>query len=269
MALPRPWRPRSARPPCSSCPAPGSAASTTNANLKIDPEQRAIAQYQASRTALPRGRAGTIAYRDVPDASTCAGTTGGRGVVLIGHSQGTYMLRELIRGEIDRKPAVRRRLVSGLLLGGNVEVREGSDRGGDFRNVPACRSSTQLGCVIAYSMFDKEPANPSRFARTDAPGREVLCANPASLSGGSGSLDAYSRTTPFPGTLGVAVGASTDLPKVGSPWVAFPRRATARCVKRGGASWLQIDAVEGDPRPTFRAVIGDDWGLHLGDVNIA
>lgn len=189
--------------------------------------------------------------------------------MLIGHSQGTYMLRELIRGEIDRKPAVRRRLVSGLLLGGNVEVREGSDRGGDFRNVPACRSSTQLGCVIAYSMFDKEPANPSRFARTDAPGREVLCANPASLSGGSGSLDAYSRTTPFPGTLGVAVGASTDLPKVGSPWVAFPRRATARCVKRGGASWLQIDAVEGDPRPTFRAVIGDDWGLRLGDVNIA
>jgi Protein of unknown function (DUF3089) len=41
----------------------------------------------------------------------------GRGVVLIGHTQGTFMLRELVKREIDRKPAARRRLISGLLLG--------------------------------------------------------------------------------------------------------------------------------------------------------
>ena len=31
----------------------------------------------------------------------------GRGVVLIGHSQGSFVLRQLIAEEIDRKPAVR------------------------------------------------------------------------------------------------------------------------------------------------------------------
>jgi Protein of unknown function (DUF3089) len=41
-----------------------------------------------------------------------------RRVALIGHSQGRFMLRELVKREIDRKPAVRRRLISGLLLGG-------------------------------------------------------------------------------------------------------------------------------------------------------
>ena len=44
----------------------------------------------------------------------------GRGVVLIGHSQGTFRLRELIRKEIDDRPRVRRKVVSAILLGGNV-----------------------------------------------------------------------------------------------------------------------------------------------------
>jgi hypothetical protein len=270
-----------------------SGQSTANANLKVDPEQTAIAEYQASRfsqhcrvfapmyrqltlaaISTPRSRtnaAGLKAYGDVRDAwrEYLRRYNEGRGVVLLGHSQGSFLLRELVTREIDRRASVRRRLVSALLIGGNVEVRRGSDRGGDFQNVPACRSATQLGCVVGYSMFDKEPADPSRFSRTSRPNREILCTNPAALGGGSGRLDAYSRTTPFPGALGVAIAASTELPKVSSPWIAFPRRSTARCVKRGNASWLQVDAVPGDRRPTFRATIGDDWGLHLGDINIA
>jgi hypothetical protein len=266
----------------------------TNASLRVDPEQTAIAQYQASRfsqhcrvfapmyrqltlagIAVPRGAssaARTRAYGDVRDAwrEYLRRHNRGRGVVLLGHSQGTFMLRELIAREIDPKPSVRRRLVSGLLIGGNVEVRKGSDRGGDFDHVPACRSQTQLGCVVAYSMFDKEPANPSRFGRATSGAREVLCTNPAALGGGSGRLDAYSRVSAFPGVLGIAIGASTTQPLTApTPWVAFPGRSTARCVKRGGASWLQVDPVPGDPRPSFRATIGDDWGLHLGDINIA
>src|ERR671921_897270 len=45
----------------------------------------------------------------------------GRGVVLIGHSQGTFVLRRLISEEIDPKASARRRLVSAVLLGGNSE----------------------------------------------------------------------------------------------------------------------------------------------------
>ena len=57
----------------------------------------------------------------------------GRGVVLIGHSQGTRMLRRLIREEIDPSPAARGRLVSAMLLGGNVIVRRGEVTAGTSR----------------------------------------------------------------------------------------------------------------------------------------
>ena len=40
----------------------------------------------------------------------------GRGFALIGHSQGSRMLRGLIRNHIDHRPSVRRRLVGALML---------------------------------------------------------------------------------------------------------------------------------------------------------
>lgn len=270
-----------------------SGQQTTNANLKADPEVRAIAEYQASRyaqhcrifapvyrqltlkaIATPRdGDAANLGYKDVRDAwrEYLRKHNKGRGVILIGHSQGTYMLRELVKREIDRKPAVRKRLVAAHLIGGNVTVKKGSDRGGDFRSVPACRRSTQTGCVVAYSMFDAPPPADARFGRTTEKGLEVLCTNPAALGGGSGLLDTVSRTAPFPGTLGLAVNAATTLPKVSTPWVAFDDRSTARCVNQGGAQWLQVDPAGGpaDTRPLFKANLGPGWGLHLGDVNIA
>ncbi|MGG7382303.1 DUF3089 domain-containing protein, partial [Escherichia coli] len=52
-----------------------------------------------------------------------------RGFVLIGHSQGAFHLQRLVRREIDRNPGLRRRMVSAVLLGGDVTVRKGKDRG--------------------------------------------------------------------------------------------------------------------------------------------
>jgi hypothetical protein len=266
----------------------------TNADRHVDPEEVAIARYQVSqfsrrcRVFAPMYRQVTLAgiaqpgnlggaaqekaYRDVRDAwrTYLRRYNRGRGVVLIGHSQGTFVLRELIRKEIDRRPRVRRHLVSALLLGGNVTVRRGSDRGGDFRHVGACRRAGQTGCVVAYSMFDAQPPNPSLFGRVSDPGLEVLCTNPAALDGVPGDrLDAAAPTIPFPGALGVAIASSTDPPQAPTPWVRYPGPSTARCEHRDGASWLQVDAVAGDPRPVFRSAIGPEWGLHLGDVNLA
>ena len=62
----------------------------------------------------------------------------GRGVVLIGHSQGSYILTELIRQEIDGKP-VQSRLVSALLLGATFAVPSGKDVGGSLQQIPLCR----------------------------------------------------------------------------------------------------------------------------------
>ena len=201
----------------------------------------------------------------------------GRGVVLIGHSQGTGMLTQLIASEIDPNPDVRGRLVSALLLGGNVTVAAGQDVGGDFQNIPACRSADQTGCVVAYSSFNGEPAPNSMFGRVDSGPKanelanenlQVLCVNPASLSGGTGALLPYFGTAPFPGLLGVVL---LPPPSVPTPWVATPGLYTAHCESSGSATWLQVDTtnIAGDQRAVVNQALGLAWGLHLYDVSLA
>jgi pimeloyl-ACP methyl ester carboxylesterase len=272
---------------------------TVNANREIEAEQRAVARQQASRfsqvcrpyapvyrqltlaaIARPEGiplAGARRAYRDVRDAwrEYLRRHNGGRGVVLIGHSQGTYMLRELVRREIDRRPKVRRRLVSALLIGGNVLVAKGRATGGDFENVPACRRARQTGCVIAYSAFSDVPSTDALFGRVitrfpraggDSARHEVLCTNPASLDGGTGTPRPLFRTERFPGVIGAV---ADDPPAAPTPWAALPGRFTARCRDEGGASWLHITPAPGDPRPTLNQTLGPAWGLHLYDVNLA
>jgi hypothetical protein len=272
---------------------------TVNANRRIEAEQRAVARQQASRFSqvcrpfAPIYRQLTLAgiqrpedippaaarkaYRDVRNAwrEYLARHNRGRGVVLVGHSQGTYMLRELVKREIDRRPKVRRRLVSALLIGGNVLVRKGRAKGGDFGNVQACRSARQTGCVIAFSAFREVPSVDALFGRvlTGFPGasgdparHEVLCTNPASLGGGAGTLRTLFRTERFPGVLGAVTG---EPPAAPTAWAALPGRFTARCRNEGGASWLHVTPVAGDPRMTLNQTLGPAWGLHLYDVNLA
>ena len=193
----------------------------------------------------------------------------GRGVVLIGHSQGTFWLRRLIREEIDPKRSARRRLVSALLLGGNVTVRAGSDRGGDFEHVRACRRPRQTGCVVAFSTFNAPVPEDALFGRTSDPALEVLCTNPAALGGGSGRLTPIYPSAPFaPSLIGLAANlALQDLPRPSTAWAAFPDSYSGRCSRAGGASVLQVKPLrEAFPiAPTPNPA----WGLHLSDGNIA
>src|SRR4051794_16584798 len=162
---------------------------TLNATRTVDSALRGVAAIQASRFSsvcrvwapvyrqitvsglADPGKARDvgfpIAYGDVLAAwrDYLAHDNHGRGVVLISHSQGTGMLTKLVADEIDPRPAVRRRLVSALLIGGNVLVPAGRDVGGSFQHVPACRSTTQIGCVVAYSSFLEQPPDPSIFGR--------------------------------------------------------------------------------------------------------
>ena len=85
----------------------------------------------------------------------------GRGVVLIGHSQGSFILSDLIRQEIDGKP-VQSRLVSAILLGATQSVPMGKDVGGSFQHIPLCRKLGQTGCLVTYVSFratSRPPAN--------------------------------------------------------------------------------------------------------------
>jgi hypothetical protein len=154
-------------------------------------------------------------------------------------SQGTGMLRALVRKQIDPRKRVRKLLVSAILLGGNVTVKRGSDVGGDFKHVRACHSPTQTRCVIAYSTFNETPPPDSLFGRPsnrfseafglpNGPNLQVLCTNPAALGGGVGSLRTISRTEPFPGILGAGllILYGGVLPVAPTPWIQPPATTT-------------------------------------------
>jgi pimeloyl-ACP methyl ester carboxylesterase len=266
------------------------------ATRTIDPEERSIALYQAARysrvcrvfapvyrqytlQALTQRAAGPpqrsfvnpAAYADVVQAwrTYLRKYNHGRGVVIIGHSQGTLVLREAIAKEIDRKPSVRRLLVSAILLGGNVLVRKGADVGGDFQHIPACRSARQLGCVVAFSTFDQPVPPNAIFGRTAEKGMAVLCTNPAALGGGSGLLDPVYPTRPFAPGSTIAAGIAllgVTLPQAATPWIEAPDSYRAHC-SSGAAYALQVVARAGAPTP--KPSPDPTWGLHLTDANIA
>jgi hypothetical protein len=281
---------------------------TANANLTIDPEETAVARAQASRFSqvcrvyapmYPQLTLSTIGLggRRIDPAAVARAYVGvasawqdylahdnhGRRFVLIGHSQGAAMLIALIRRVIDPDPALRARLVSALVLGGNVTVPAGQDVGGDFQHVPACRSASQTGCVVAYSSFGDPPPADSLFGRVStsiavqsgvepatAAGLQVLCTNPAALGGGAGALQPYFLTRSLPG-LPAASSYGTGSASTATPWVTYPGLYQGRCESANGANWLQVTATSApnDGRPVVQQVLGPRWGLHLVDVNIA
>jgi Protein of unknown function (DUF3089) len=159
--------------------------------------------------------------------------------------------------------------VSAILLGGNVTVATGRDRGGDFKNMRACRSARQLGCVIAFSAFDETPPPNALFGRATEPGREILCTNPGALGGGSARVTPVYPTKPFADSvIGAAANlAAASLPKPRTPWVAIPRAVRASCSKAAGASVLRVRPL-GDVYTTF-PIPDATWGVHLIDANVA
>jgi hypothetical protein len=199
----------------------------------------------------------------------------GRGVVLIGHSQGAGQLTRLIHSEIDNNPAERSKLVSALLLGGNVLVPQGKDVGGVFANVPACRKTDQTGCVVAFSSFANTPPPNSLFGRAagarnldpgaTTAGMEVLCVNPATLGSGPADLHPYLPTRNLGGRL--TASPASALPDLKTGFVTFTG-LRGECKNEGGASWLQITGT-GSPyvKGATTEAIGPTWGLHLLDVS--
>jgi hypothetical protein len=227
---------------------------TLVADLTIDPELRSIALLQAARYAsecrvfAPLYRQVTlVGLGNVTDEQRASGYNDvraawrdylrrlnkGRGVVLIGHSQGANRLTELVTREIDPKPALRKRLISAVLLGGDVLVKEGKDSGGDFMHMKACRSHHQVGCVVAFSTFNAPTPADASYGRSPEPGLEVLCTNPAALGGGSGKVTPIYPTKPFApettmGALMLAVGRPRQNVPLPGPHIPGATRRTAR-----------------------------------------
>ena len=269
---------------------------TDNANLKVQKTEIAAAIAQASRFSqvcrvwapmyrqrtvgsLAKGLGGDptadlVAYQSLLSGwkDYLAHDNDGRPIIFIGHSQGAAMLIRLLRSQIDPDARLRTRLVSAILLGGNVQVPTGKTVGGSFRHIPTCTSPRATSCVIAYSTFGTPPPPTSNFGRpgqgvslqsdqTASAGQQVACVNPVTFSSAPGPLLPY-----FPGVTSPVTGVT-----VSTPWVFFPGLYTARCASGGGATWLQVTStgVRGDPRPLVAASLGPDWGYHLDDLNLA
>ena len=243
----------------------------------------------AAMSGHPIGGAGaarpTTPYDDVKDAWAyyLAHENHGRGVVLIGHSQGSGVLTQLIKNEIDGKP-VQARLVSAILMGTSLAVPKGAEVGGDFKSIPLCHDALQLGCVIAYASFRETsppPAN-SRFGkpRLADDAMAAACVNPANLAGGEGPLHAYLATG-----ADAIVSAGGPAPKpwapgktIDTPFVSVPGMLTARCVSSPAFNYLAVHVNSEPGGGRAGELPGDvivggqiqkDWGLHLIDANLA
>lgn len=201
----------------------------------------------------------------------------GRGVVLVGHSQGSGVLTQLLAAEIDGKP-VQDRVISALLIGTRFAVPEGDVVGGALKHMPLCTRDDETGCVVTFASFRSTVPPPamSLFGRMQQPGMIAACNNPADLGGGEAELHAY-LSAGGPGVSAGSQPAWAEGKTVDTPFVSVPGLLSAQCVNNERGSYLEV-TVNGDPAdPRADDISGDvitngevqaGWGLHLIDVHL-
>jgi Protein of unknown function (DUF3089) len=242
---------------------------------------------QVTLAALPRAFAGedlranfATAYGDVLAAwkDYLARRNQGRSFVLIGHSQGSIHLLQLLAEEIEGKP-VAKNMLSAILLGWPVEVPAGKLIGGSLKSTPLCAKVGQTGCVITYMTFraSSPPSADAFLGRAARAGMTAGCTNPAALGGGRAKLDSYWFTlSPVqPGAEPVVWSSQGNPP---TPFLRTEGLVTAECRHDGQAGWLAVaenadskdartDRIPGDVYVMGK--LNPGWGLHVVDMNVA
>jgi hypothetical protein len=226
-------------------------------------------------------RAAILAYGDVLAAwrNFQATRNQNRPFVLIGHSQGTLHLIQLIAREIENDPALASRMKLAILSGFNVMVPQGRLVGGDFKKTPLCSRPGQTGCVIAWTSFREKNAPPTGaiFGVATQPGMTVACVNPA-RPGATGwvSLDSYWAAKPGYAIPGGAIQWSSegDPP---TPWLRVEGLNSGRCVNDGPRGYFSV-RTNADPKDKRTDRIGGEvgigglfipgWGMHLADMSL-
>ena len=276
-----------------------------NSDLTIDNSERGAAQNQLARfagvcrtfapiyrqltvSAVAAGAVGSdltepskVAYRDVAAAWAryLATDNQGRPFVLIGHSQGSALLQELIRREIEGK-AVAKRMLRAIIPGFNVLVPRGRRVGGTFKSTPLCASPAETSCVMSWVSFRENnvPPEGAMFGFTARPGMTVACTNPARPGSTRWEpLDSYWNARANIPAPGGPVVWSTE----GSPPTQFLRAeglVSGRCVNGGPRGYLSV-RTNADPKDKRTDRIAGEvgvlgfflpgWGMHLADMAIA
>ena len=131
-----------------------------------------------------------LAYGDVAAAfgRFLAQVPAGQPIVLVGHSQGAYHLRRLLRDKVAGTPLAKR-IAAAYAIGWPISF----DHDLPLIGLPACAAPDQSGCLISWLSYG-EPADPTMtlaaYARRPAldgqspGGSKFLCSNP--LTGGIG-----------------------------------------------------------------------------------
>ncbi len=216
----------------------------------------AVAAYSAGASI---DAAAALAYGDVAAAwrNYLAARNGGRPFVLIGHSQGSLMLRMLIVREIENNPAVAARMKLAILPGFNVIVPQGKLVGGTFKRAPLCSGPEETGCVVAYSSFRENNVPPpgATFGITDRPGMTVGCVNPARPGAKDWvPLDSYWYARSNQPVPGGPISWSAEGPP-SAPYVHTEGLVSAKCFSDGQRGYLWIRT---NHKP------GAKWTDHIG-----
>ncbi|MGH1420223.1 MAG: DUF3089 domain-containing protein [Hyphomonas sp.] len=208
----------------------------------------------------------TLNYRDVKNAweTYLREENDGRGVIIVGHSQGSGLIDRLLRSEIIGTP-VADQIISVMPLGMTIHPMEN----GEYP-MPPCESKSQLGCMISYVSFraGEAPPETSFFGVAAKNGGRAMCVDPVALSGKP--MDP--RMSNASQTQGFGEGVEVD-----TKFVSVPGLLSASCQSNDRFDWLAV-TVNADPAdPRTDTVAGDvmagdevnkDWGLHLIDSNI-
>ncbi len=203
----------------------------------------------------------------------------GRPFVLVGHSQGSLMLIQLLSRDIEGRPEAKRMKLA-ILPGFNVMVPLGKRVGGTFKSTPLCSTPGETGCVMSWVSFRERNVPPAGalFGISNQPGMTVGCTNPA-RPGADGwvPLDSYwfSRSSqPVPG--GPIVWSSQGAPP--TPYLRTEGLVSGRCVNDGPRGYLSI-RTNADPADKRTDRVGGEvgalgfflpgWGMHMADINHA
>lgn len=222
-----------------------------------------------------------LAWADVRDAwrHYLAHDNEGRGVVLVGHSQGTGWLARLIRDEIAPDPTVASLVVAAHLIGTGPDVPTGADTPPGFGDIGICTDADDTACFVAYGTYRLGALPDPSISEVDE-GFEKVCVNPADVAGGGpavshpvfSSLD-NPRLRDF---VGDPLGPFADPQRrheVTTAFYTMPDFIRATCTADRGIAYLGIEVLADPTDPRADDINGEllpapAFGLHLLDINL-
>jgi hypothetical protein len=239
----------------------------------------AVAAYSAGANI---DAAAALAYADVLAAwrNYLATRNDGRPFVLIGHSQGSVLLQQLIAKEIETNPTLAARMKLAIIPGFNVLVPQGKLVGGTFKKTPLCSREGETGCVMSWTSFREKnvPPDSAMFGIAEQPGMTVGCVNPARPGATEWvPLDSYWYARSAYPVPGGPISWSSEGPPP-SPYLRTEGLVSAKCIDQGQRGYLWI-RTNHKPGEKWTDRIGGEvgilgmflpaWGMHLSDIDEA